>query len=163
MTVPLARCALLAGALAGCSTGYAPPPSAAASVHFVNNTPLPMALHLYDEASECKGRHVLKALRPQEDREVLVQGGKDVAFAIVHDVKLDYTPYERLATGCMATLSFKPVVDGRYVFRMDSDGYRCVYQFNEASKSKEEQPAPVAFIKREPARATSEAGPFCRR
>ena len=50
-----------------------------------------------------------------------------------------------------------------YVFRMDSDGYRCIYQLNELSKAKEGLAAQAPFIKRDAIRATSEAGPFCRK
>ena len=158
----LAR-SLLACLLGACSTGYTPPPpSAAASLQFVNNTVAPMGVHLYDEAAQCKGRHVLGSLKPHEVRVVLVPSGRDVAFAIGHDVKLDYTPIDRVPSGCVATLSFKPVQGASYVFRMDSDGYRCVYQFNEAAKAQQGIAAQVPFIKREAIRSTSEAGPFCR-
>ncbi len=163
-TATLRRQALLVGLLAGCSTGYTPPPpSAAASLQFVNKTTLPIALYLYDDATECTGRHVMKALTPQEERVVPVPAGKPVAFAITHDVKHDYTPFDRVATGCIETLSFKPELGGSYVFRLDSDGYRCVYQFSEASKVQQGLGAQVAFVKREALRATSEAGPFCRK
>jgi hypothetical protein len=159
-------CTLLAGLLAGCSTAYTPPPpSEAASLQFVNKTPLPMAVHLYDEAAQCKGRRVLSALKPQEERIVLVPGGRDVAFSIVHDVRVEHRPliqFERIATGCLATLSFKPEQGASYVFRMDSDVYHCVYQFNEAAKVQQGLAGQVPFIKREAIRATSEAGPFCR-
>ena len=125
---------------------------------------MPMAVHLYDEAAECKGRRVLDALKPQEERVVLVPSGQDLAFAIAHDVKLDYSPFpERVATGCIATLSFKPVQGDSYVFRMDSDGYRCAYQLNELSRAKEGLAGQVPFIKRDAIRAMSEAGPFCRK
>ena len=159
-----ARCAVLACMLAGCSTGYAPPPpSAAASLQLVNQTAIPMVAYLYDEAAECKGRRVLAELKPHEQRTVLVPGGQDVAFAITHDLKLDTLPYDRVTTGCIVTLAFKPELGASYAFRMDSDGYRCVYQFHEASKAKEGLAAQAPFIKREALRATSEAGPFCRK
>lgn len=158
------RVALLAGLLAGCSSGYAPPPpSSAASLQFVNQTGVPMAVHLYDEAAECKGRRALAALKPQEARVVFVPGDQDVAFAFTHDVKLDYAPFERVAAGCIATLSFKPLQGASYVFRMESDGHQCVYRFDAAPAGPEGRAAPVAFIKREAMRATSEAGPFCRK
>jgi hypothetical protein len=155
---------LLAGGLFGCSTGYAPPPpSASASLQFVNNTAIPMAVHLYDDAAQCKGRRVLEPLKPQEQRVVPVASGKDLTFSIVHDVKLDYQqPLDRIVTGCVATLSFKPEQGGSYVFRMDSDGHHCVYLFNEAAKVQQGLAGQVPFIKREAIRATSEAGPFCR-
>lgn len=154
---------LLACLLAGCSTGYVPPPSSAsASLQFVNKTPIPMAVHLYDDAAQCQGRRVLEPLKPQEERVVPVAAGKDLAFAIVHDVSHEYPPLDRVVTGCIATLSFKPAQGGSYVFRMDTDGYRCSYQFNEAAKAQQGLAGQVPFIKREAIRAMSEAGPFCR-
>jgi hypothetical protein len=166
-TMTLRPQVLLACLLAGCSTGYTsympPPPSAAASLQFVNGTTLPITVHLYDDAAECTGRHLLKALKPQEERVVPVPAGKAVAFAITYDVTLDRMPFERIPPGCGVTLSFKPEQGGNYVFRLDSpDAHRCVYRFNDASKVQPSPAAQVPYIKREAVRATSEAGPFCR-
>lgn len=158
--------------LAGCATQYvAPAGGPISTIEFTNEAPKPMSVHLHGGSAECTDRRSAGLVKPESVRKVAVPAGSSFVFTAGVDTG-NPSAFGALGAaggiiaaltykGCTPTIEFVPEANRAYLFRMTSDGKDCSYQFTTQDSNGKVQP--VMFTAREWIRASTEAGPFCRK
>lgn len=172
--VVLAPFFLAAMFITGCATSYKEPNGEkVASIEFINEASEPMSLHLHGGAEECTDRMSAGTVQGKSERKLVVPSAENVVFTV--GMTPNGTSIRRvfgiaglIATahkGCTPTIDFTPETGRSYVFRINSDGNDCNYQFylKPSASQQPEEVVPVAFTKRDWIRAMSESGPFCKK
>lgn len=159
--------------ITGCATNYKEPTGEkVASVEFINESSEPMSLELYGGAKECTNRMRAGQVQAKSERKLAVPAGEDTVITVGMtpngtNIQRTFGIVGLIATahkGCRPTVDFTPETGRAYVFRMNSDGSDCSYQFyvKPSPNQRPDEVVPVVFTERNWIRPMSESGPFCK-
>lgn len=168
----------IAASLSGCTTPYVNATGpATASIEFIDEAPNKMSVAAYAGAEECKNRANIGLIEPKEKRKIVVPTGGNFVFTVAMDTfasKMQFTMAvmgggavgggawaSSNPNGCKPTIDFTPASGKSYIFRLDSDGSTCKYQFSEQKSATEV--LPVSFVERVWITPWDERGPFCKK
>jgi hypothetical protein len=166
-------------AISGCVKPYIEPTGTSiASIEFINDAPETMPIYLHGDSKECTDRMSAGFVQPKAQRKLIIPAGQNLVFTAGVNVgtgksialgamggAIGGLVAATIYKGCLSTIDFFPEVGGTYVFRMNSDGKDCSYQFfaKPSANQRPDEVLPVAFTTREWIRAMGEAGPFCKK
>lgn len=139
--------------LFGCVTHYAPPAvENPAHLEFRNTTGVPLSASVYAEASNCSERSVVDhGVAPDAERDITIDGGKDVAVTFFYMVNLVW---------CTPTFRFHPEKGKHYRMLFTQSGDKCYVSVREAAQD-DTISRPVQIIKKKFVKAFLERGPWC--
>jgi hypothetical protein len=147
--------------LAGCAAPlYQEPVSGpTAKIEFIDETPMPLSLHLHGGAKECTDRINMGGVKEKSTRTITIPAEQNLVFTVGVDsrsanvktfaliglgIGLRGSGYElrlipctdtecfkkrQVFVGCTPTIDFLPAAGRTYVFQMDSNEKDCNYQF----------------------------------
>lgn len=163
-----------------CMTAYVEPEhDNVARINFVNEGVGSMAIHFYNDASECTDRLTAPGVKTNEAKTYRISAGRDLAFTVSKDPQGTRALFSSgvalggaiggvmvesaLNSGCIPTIEFVAEKGRDYVFRMFSGAEECRYQFFQMPQisAPSQRATDVTFRKRQWIRPLGEAGPFC--